>query len=145
MHPLCRPPCLDTSVLVIGLGLLTCALLPAAMPAFAQTDASQAQLSSFTLAVPVDEVGLTFHAADAHGLPVNDLKLDELTLVDNGKPPHRILDFYLLQDHPIRAAILIDTSESMQPALKDSRAIALKVAQKVLRQSTDQALVMEFG
>lgn len=116
-----------------------------AIQAHAQADASQPQRPSFTLAVPVDEVGLAFHAADANGLPVNDLKLDELTLLDNGKPPHRILDFYVLQDHPIRAGILIDTSVSMQPALKASRAIALKYAQQVLRQSTDAALVMEFG
>lgn len=95
--------------------------------------------------MPVDEVGLTFHAVDAQGLPVNDLKLDELTLLDNGKPPHRVLDFYLLQDHPIRAGILIDTSESMQSALQDSRVIAMRYAQQVLRQKSDQAFVMEFG
>ncbi|MDR3726749.1 MAG: VWA domain-containing protein [Terracidiphilus sp.] len=140
-----RPLSMDTSALVRGLGLLALACLSTALPAPAQTGPPQAQQSSFTLAVPVDEVGLTFHAADAHGLPVNDLKLDELTLLDNGKAPHRILDFYLLQDHPIRAAILIDTSVSMQPALKDSKAIALEYAEKVLRQKTDEAQVIEFG
>ena len=138
-----RPTFMHASALVRGLLALAC--LSAALAAHAQTGASQAQQSSFTMAVPVDEIGLTFHATDAHGLPVNDLKLNELTLLDNGKPPHRILDFYLLQDHPIRAAVLIDTSQSMQPALKDSRAIALRYAQQVLRQKTDEALVMEFA
>ena len=143
MRPRFPSPSMETAALVRS--LLAFACLSAAMAAHAQTEPSQAQQSSFTMAVPVDEVGLTFHAADAHGLPINDLKLDELTLLDNGKPPHRILDFYLLQDHPIRAAILIDTSQSMQPALKDSRAIALRYAHEVLRQKTDEALVMEFA
>lgn len=131
------------SVLLTGLLALPC--FTATRPALAQADAPWRQQPSFTMGVPVDEVGLTFHAADAHGLPINDLKLDELALLDNGKPPHRILDFYLLQDHPIRAAILIDTSSSMEPALKASRAIALEYARKILRQSTDQAIVLEFA
>jgi len=138
-----RPSRLLTSALVGSLPALVC--LSPTLPAHAQTIASPPQQPSFTMTMPIDEVGLTFHAADAHGLPVNDLKLSELTLLDNGKPPHRVLDFYLLQDHSIRAGILIDTSVSMEPALKVARDIALKVAQTVLRQSADQALVMEFG
>src|SRR5579862_5208736 len=64
--------------------------------------------------VAVDEVILTFHASDTHNLPINDLKLEELTLLDNDKPPRKILAFESLQNHPIRAGILIDTSQSMQ-------------------------------
>jgi hypothetical protein len=42
----------------------------------AQTNrASGEGATTFRLSVSVDEVSLTFHAADAHGLPVNDLKL----------------------------------------------------------------------
>jgi Ca-activated chloride channel homolog len=137
------PPCMSRSTRVHA--LLVLAWVSPALHTHAQAGTSAAQLPSYTLAVPVDEVGLTFHASDAHGLPVNNLKLDELALFDNGKPPHRILDFYALRDHPIRAGILIDTSESMQPALKESRAIALRYAQQLLRQSTDQAFVMDFG
>jgi hypothetical protein len=46
----------------------------------------------------VDEVSLTFHAADAHGLPVNDLKLDELRVLDNGRSPRRIVAFHSLRE-----------------------------------------------
>ena len=145
MRPRCTAPSALIRSLDQGLGVLATACLAAACSAHPQAGASSVPQSSFTLSVPVDEVGLTFHATNALGLPVNDLKLDELTLLDNGKPPHRILDFYVLQDHPIRAGILIDTSESMQPALPDSSAIAIRYAQQVLRQKADQALVMEFG
>ncbi len=49
--------------------------------------------SAYSLRVSVDDVSLTFHAADAHGLPVNDLRVNELSLLDDGKP--RRTDLYL--------------------------------------------------
>jgi VWFA-related protein len=100
---------------------------------------------AYRLKVAVDEVSLTFHAADAHGLPVNDLKLNELSLLDNGKPPRRIIDFRPLQDLSLRAGILIDTSESMQQNVSENRAISIEFAQRLLRQQADQAFVMDFG
>jgi Ca-activated chloride channel homolog len=103
------------------------------------------QTPTYGLNVSVDEVSLTFHAADAHGLPINDLKLDELSLLDNGKPPGKILAFQLLRDFPIRAGILMDTSESMEEYLRGDRAIAIKYTQQLLRRQTDQAFVMDFG
>jgi Ca-activated chloride channel homolog len=106
--------------------------------AFAQTDAP------YRLNVSVDEVILTFHAADAHGLPVNDLKLTDLTLLDNGIPPAKILDFQLQQDFPIRAGILIDNSASMSSHRFRDQSIATQYAQQLLRQQTDQAFVTAF-
>ena len=99
----------------------------------------------YSLNVSVDEVILNFHAADANGLPVNDLKLDELRLLDKGKPPRKVLTFQLLRDYPIRAAILVDTSWSMHEQHAAIRAIAGRYAASVLRQQTDQAIVVEFG
>jgi Ca-activated chloride channel homolog len=117
--------------------LIVCAL--ALTPrAFAQTDAP------YRLNVSVDEVVLTFHAADAHGLPVSDLKLSDLTLLDNGAPPAKILDFQLQQNFPIRAGILVDTSSSMSPHRFRDQSIATQYAQQLLRQQTDQAFVLNF-
>jgi Ca-activated chloride channel family protein len=111
-----------------------------------QTYAAAAQNAApYSLSVSVDEVILTFHAADRHGLPVNDLKLDELSLFDNGKPQHKILAFQSLQDRPIRAGILMDKSESMEQDLPGNRAISTKYIQRLLRQQTDQAFIMDFA
>jgi VWFA-related protein len=99
----------------------------------------------YNLSVSVDEVILNFHAADARGLPVNDLKLDEVRLLDKGKPAPKILSFQLLRDYPIRGAILVDTSWSMHEQHATIRAIAGKYAESLLRQQTDQAIVVEFG
>jgi Ca-activated chloride channel homolog len=128
----------------------TCSLILLAIIANAprigsQAAAGQQGAQSYGLRVSVDEVVLTFHAADAHGLPVNDLKLEELSLSDNGRPPRKILAFQALQNLPINAGILLDTSESMNQNLVHSRTIAAKYAQLLLRQSTDQAFVMKFG
>src|ERR1700744_947698 len=95
-------------------GLLLLTLFACVRRMGSQTEGVAAQSEPvYGLRVAVDEVSLTFHAADPHGLPVNDLKLDELSLLDNGKPPQRILAFQSLRDFPIRAGILMDTSESM--------------------------------
>lgn len=111
-----------------------------------QSDAAVAKkANSYRVSLPVDEVELTFHAADISGLPVNDLKLDDLSLLDNGKPPEKILGFYLPKDHPIRAGILVDTSESMDEHRGDDQAVAIQYAQRVLRQQTDRAFVTYFG
>lgn len=109
---------------------------------FVRSAGSQAR---YRLSVSVDEVSVTFHAADVHGLPINDLKLEELRILDNGKPPDKVLVLQFLQDFPIRAGILLDTSESMEQYLPRNRAIAIEYANRLLRQQTDQAFVMDFN
>ena len=66
-----------------------------------RSDADQ-NSGTYSLKLSVDEVVLTFHATDAHGLPINDLKLDELKLLDDGVTPRRIVAFESLIDRPIR-------------------------------------------
>jgi VWFA-related protein len=131
-----RPPRTLYSPLI----LLACA---PTLCTHAQTNAADST-TSYRLNVSVDEVILTFHASDAHGLPINNLKLSDLTLLDNGNPPAKILNFQLEQDFPIRAGILIDTSGSMSPHLYRDQAIATQYAQQLLRRQTDQAFVTNF-
>lgn len=131
---------------------ILCSLLTVMIFAFVRRTDSQTNAATmaqsaapYRLSISVDEVSLTFHAADAHGLPVNDLKLDELSLLDNGKAPRRILAFQLQQDFPIRAGIVMDTSESVEDHLPGNRAIAIEYVQQLLRQQTDHAFVIGFG
>jgi Ca-activated chloride channel homolog len=127
-------------------GLLILTLFGSTHRLSSQTnDPTSPGISSYRLSVPVDEVSLTFHATDAHGLPINDLKLDELHLLDNGEPPRKILIYQPMQNFPIRAGILMDTSESMTPYLLRNQAISMEYAQRLLRQQTDQAFVMDFA
>jgi Ca-activated chloride channel family protein len=112
----------------------------------AQADAPGAEDgNSFSLKLSVDEVNLTFHAADAHGMPVNDLKLEELRILDDGRTPRRVVGFQRLEDAPIHAGILMDTSESMTEQVPRDRAISIKSAELLLRQRADQGFLMDFG
>jgi VWFA-related protein len=126
--------------------LLILSLCAQPRDAGAQTNGAAAESAeAYKLKVAVDEVSLTFHADDGHGLPVNDLKLYEFSLLDNGKPPRRILEFRPLQDMSLRAGILIDTSDSMRQNVAANRAISIRFAQQLPRQQSDQAFVMDFG
>ncbi|HEX3968728.1 MAG TPA: VWA domain-containing protein [Edaphobacter sp.] len=127
-------------------GLLVAMLMTQTRAMGFQIKAAEGQdLTSYRLKVPVDEVSLSFHATDRHGFAVNDLKLEELQLLDNDRPPLKIAAFEPLQNASIRAGILMDTSESMRDFVARNRAISIEYAQKLLRQQTDQAFVTEFG
>jgi Ca-activated chloride channel family protein len=99
----------------------------------------------YRLRVSVDEVSVTFHAAGADGQSIDDLGLDELNLLDNGKPPLRILAFDSTKDIPLRVGLLIDMSESMDQTRSKDRGAAIKYVQQIFRQKTDEAFVMNFG
>jgi len=89
------------------LGILVSTLGAPQVPSTAPPSANTAP---YTLTVAVDEVSVIFHAADWHGLPIDDLTLNDLRLLDNGKRPRQILSFEAHQSLPIRAGILVDTS-----------------------------------
>ena len=109
------------------------------------TDSRENSATAYRLPLPVNEVVLTFHALDLHGLPVNDLKPGDVQVFDNEEPARRIVEFNSLQNRPIRAGILIDTSESMQQVLSTDKVLAGRFVQRFFRQKTDQAFVMDFG
>ncbi len=140
-YPLdCMAPCSFSRAMTIS------ALFLGAWPGFAQTksDSDQPQ-SSYTMRLSVDEVVLTFHATDSRDLPINDLKASEVRVVDDGAPPRRIISFESLVDRQIHAAILLDTSESMQQGLAISKLVAEHFAEHIFRQKSDQAMVLDFG
>ena len=58
---------------------------------------------AYGLQLSVDGVILTFHATDAHGLPINDLTLSEFKLFDRGIAPRRIVAFDSLIDRDCSA------------------------------------------
>lgn len=105
---------------------------------------ASAQITPFTIPVNVNEVNLTFTAADVNGLPINDLQLPELRLRDNGKPPERILSFQRRNDLQIRAGILMDISRSMSGYLPREQSIVTTLNTHILRQNSDQAFITRF-
>jgi Ca-activated chloride channel homolog len=98
----------------------------------------------YTLNIAVDEVSLTFHAADFHGIPIDDLKLDDMRILDNGKKPLKIVSFDVHQNLPVRFGVLVDTSRSMLGYLRRNQAIANQYVTQLLHKQTDRAFVMRF-
>jgi Ca-activated chloride channel homolog len=126
-------------------GSITSWLITLCVIAIAQSQTASAPADKpFTLSVAVDEVSLTFHAADFHGVPIDDLKLTDLRLLDNGKKPRQILSFEAHQGLPVHFGILIDTSRSMLGHLARNQAIANEYLTHLLHKQTDRAFVMGF-
>ena len=100
--------------------------------------------SSYSMNVTVNEVAITFHATDAHDLPVLDLKPSELDIFDNEHGPGHIVSMRLLQDRSIRAALIIDTSGSVSSQIRRSSAEAQEAVQTLLVQTTDEGTALAF-
>jgi len=92
--------------------------------------------SPYALHSTVSEVGVTFRAVGKDGVAVNDLRASEIEVFDD-RVQARIVGFYAQQDRPIRAGIILDTSESMEKSLTGNRAIAAEFVQTILRQQKD--------
>lgn len=117
------------------------------LPAFLLARPPAAQTSPpapYTLHIPVDEISLTFHAADSRGKPLTRLTQRDLRLTDNGKPPAAIVMLQEYDDLPIRAGFLFDTSASMLGDLPFNRAIIYAYASQLLRKGYDRAFVEQF-
>ncbi len=71
---------------------------------------------------------------------ITDLDKANFTVEENGRE-QRIIDFYL-EDRPISLAILLDTSGSMQDAMKEVHAAAGSFVETL--RPEDQALVIDF-
>ncbi len=128
---------------------IICRLL--ALTLFADATSSQTRPAAVqsvppaTFNVAVDEVSLTFHAADQQGLPVTALKPSDLIIYDNYKLPRKILAFQALRDAPIRAGILLDTSVSMEGFVARDRAVSSQYVERWFRPKTDLAFIEYFG
>jgi hypothetical protein len=70
----------------------------------------------------VDEVSLVFSARDYRQRFVTDLKLGQLKLRDDRRLPERIIKFAAETDLPLRAVLLIDTSDSIHDRFEFEKA-----------------------
>jgi Ca-activated chloride channel family protein len=127
-------------------------LLVLATSAFAQEQATlqfpkpylgHQEDAPFVFESEVAEVGLQLAVADRRGRAVMGLGRDDLQVLDNGKPA-TITELRRQDDLPLRIALVIDWSDSMQKQLGFERKVALDFLRTVLRPNTDQAAVVGF-
>lgn len=96
-----------------------------------------------TIKVGTQLVNVLFSATDKQNRYINDLKQEEITILEDGKP-QEIFIFKREMDLPLTMAILIDVSGSEQFALPRLRDTASRFVESVVRQGKDTVAVIQF-
>ena len=90
--------------------------------------------------VDVDLVELYATVADRQGRPLEDLRPDEIEVLEDGRP-QRLRRLERVRDVPIHAAVLLDTSDSMADRLDENVRAALLFFEQVLSERDRAALI----
>jgi VWFA-related protein len=96
-----------------------------------------------TLTVFSREVNLVFTVTDHHGHFVTGLDQQNFGLLDDGRPPQRVISFRQQTNLPLRVGLMIDTSTSIRQRFQFEQASATDFLLQVLRPE-DRAFVEGF-
>src|SRR6201987_708842 len=100
--------------------------------------------SVLTLHAAVSEVQVLFTVTDKHGHYVKDLKQEDFNILDDRKPPEKILSFRSETDLPLQVGLLIDISQSVRERFTFKQEAAIAFLNQSLRPKYDLAFVMGF-
>lgn len=92
----------------------------------------------------IDEVAVFFAVTD-RGRLVNNLEARDFAIRDDNKPPAKILQFTSQSKLPLRLAVLIDVSGSLQPRFSFEKKAATRFIQGILSSPSDLAFVAGFA
>jgi VWFA-related protein len=101
-------------------------------------------LGVWTIHTSVDDVAL-FFSVSQHGHMINDLEQSDFQIRDANKPPRKIVQFSPQSKLPLRLALLVDTSGSVQDRFSFEKKAATKFVEKVLNGTTDLGFVEGFA
>jgi VWFA-related protein len=96
-----------------------------------------------TLQVFSREVDLIFTVSDRHGHFVTGLQQQNFGLLDDGRPPERVLSFKQQTNLPLRVGLMLDTSTSIRQRFQFEQQAATDFLLQVLRPE-DRAFVEGF-
>lgn len=105
---------------------------------------TSADESVLTLHSAVSEVQLLFTVTDKKGQYVRGLKQEDFDILDDRKPPEKILNFRSETDLPLQVGLLIDISQSVRERFTFEQEAAIAFLKQSLRPKYDQAFVMGF-
>ena len=98
----------------------------------------------WTVRKDVDQVAL-FFGVMSHGHMVNDLDSTDVQVLDDNKPPQKVVEFTPQSKLPLRLALLIDTSGSVHDRFSFEKQAAVKFVEKMLSGASDLAYVAGFS
>src|ERR1039458_8007091 len=101
-------------------------------------------VSQWSIKKQVNEVNVFFVATQGSQF-IRDLSKSEVTVLDDNKPPAAMLGFRTEKELPLRIALLIDTSDSLNSRFRFEQAAASIFLRQALNRPGDQAFVMGFS
>lgn len=113
----------------------------ASIPDVSRTDAA---ISQWTIRKVVDEVAV-FFGVTSGGRSVTGLELSDIKVLDDNKPPEKVLQFTPQSKLPLRLGVVIDTSGSVQPRFAFEKQAAAKFLAQMLTNSSDLGFVVGFA
>jgi Ca-activated chloride channel family protein len=99
---------------------------------------------AWTIRTNVDQVTM-FFSVSSHGHMVNDLQQSDIRILDDNKPPARIVQFAPQSKLPLRLALLVDTSGSVHDRFAFEKHAATKFVEKMLNGSSDLGFIAGFS
>jgi Ca-activated chloride channel homolog len=98
----------------------------------------------WTIRTVVDEVAQYF-AVSSHGKMVGDLALSDIRIQDDKKAPTKVLQFTPQSKLPLRLALLVDTSSSVEGRFSFEKRAASKFVEKMLNSASDLGFTAGFA
>jgi Ca-activated chloride channel family protein len=136
--------------LLIRVAIRSAAVL-VATSSFAQSqalindDKSLQPASVVTIQKQVQEVDLLFTVTDHRNRFVRDLTSSDFAITDNGELPKRLTYFQSRADLPLRIAVVLDTSYSVEQSFPFEQKTAGMFLTQILRPTSDLALIIGFN
>jgi VWFA-related protein len=90
------------------------------------------------------EVDLIFTVTDRKGQFVTGLNQQDFGLLDDGRPPQRVMTFKQQTNLPLRVGVMLDTSTSIRQRFQFEQEAATDFFMQVLRPEQDRAFVEGF-
>jgi Ca-activated chloride channel homolog len=100
--------------------------------------------SNITIRSRVDEVNVIFTVTDKHGHFVKNLKANDVSVLDDNKPPQTVVNFRSETDLPLRVGLLVDASNSIRDRFKFEQEAAVEFLSQIVRPKSDRAFVLGF-
>src|SRR4051812_32944913 len=92
----------------------------------------------------VDEVNVIFTVTDKGGHFIKGLKQDDFSVLDDKRPPQSMVAFRSETNLPLRAALLIDSSNSIRDRFSFELDASAEFLSQTIRPKVDKAIVYGF-